>query len=161
MQTEISADLTELTTQLQQAETDLGQLNSHQIQDRLRAVEVTKCFETLPSFCYVTFTFILQEVIDMLDEMQPRLIKVDGRAHLLSTDDPEVDSICATVAGLRTRHATLESQACRYKQKLEVHNIIYDPLRYWSSLIMTFDYDRTRFQPKLNPSKTSENIKAF
>ena len=53
--------------------------------------------------------------------MQPRLIDVDDRVHRLSEGDPDVDLLRATVAGLRTRHVTLESQACRFKQKIEVN----------------------------------------
>lgn len=57
--------------------------------------------------------------------MEPRLIDVDEKVKKIKEDDPEVDSLRATVAGLRTRHITLESKACRYKQKLEVSNSRY------------------------------------
>ena len=53
--------------------------------------------------------------------MGPRLVDLDEKARLiLSTDDAEVDALRANVAALRTRHAILESQACRYKNKLQV-----------------------------------------
>lgn len=58
--------------------------------------------------------------MESLEEMEPRLIDLDDRIKNLSDEDPELDSIRAAVASLRTRHITLESQACRYKQKLEV-----------------------------------------
>lgn len=50
------------------------------------------------------------------------MVDLDQRVSLmsLSTEDAEVDSLRATVAALRTRHAILESQCCRYKHKLEV-----------------------------------------
>ena len=53
--------------------------------------------------------------------MEPRLIDVDQKVKLIDAEDPELDSLRAAVASLRTRHITLESQACRYKQKLEVN----------------------------------------
>lgn len=53
--------------------------------------------------------------------MEPRLIHVDDKVKNLTAEDPEIDSLRATVAGLRTRHITLESKACRYKTKLEVN----------------------------------------
>lgn len=52
--------------------------------------------------------------------MEPRLIDVDEKVKRIKDEDPEVDSLRAAVASLRTRHITLESQACRYKQKLDV-----------------------------------------
>lgn len=52
--------------------------------------------------------------------MEPRLIEVDERVRNMDAEDIELESLRAAVAGLRTRHITLESQACRYKQKLEV-----------------------------------------
>lgn len=58
--------------------------------------------------------------MESLEEMEPRLIDLDDRIKNLSDEDPELDSIRAAVASLRTRHITLESQACRYKHKLEV-----------------------------------------
>lgn len=54
--------------------------------------------------------------------MEPRLIDVDEKVKKIKEDDPEFDSLRASVAGLRTRHITLESKACRFKQKLEVNN---------------------------------------
>ena len=38
-------------------------------------------------------------------------------------DDPEAVSLKAAVAELRTRHATLDSQAARLKQKFEVRSV--------------------------------------
>ena len=38
-------------------------------------------------------------------------------------DDPEAVSLKAAVAELRTRHATLYSQAARLKQKFEVRSV--------------------------------------
>lgn len=58
--------------------------------------------------------------MESLEEMEPRLIDLDNKIKNLSDEDPELDSLRAVVASLRTRHITLESQACRYKQKLEV-----------------------------------------
>ena len=56
--------------------------------------------------------------------MGPKLLDLDERARLiLSADDAEVDALRANVAALRTRHAILESQACRYKNKLQVFQI--------------------------------------
>lgn len=40
-QVEMSADFTDLKTQLEQAEKDLGQLNERQIQDRLQLLDVS------------------------------------------------------------------------------------------------------------------------
>ncbi|XP_045033847.1 LOW QUALITY PROTEIN: titin-like [Daphnia magna] len=95
---DLSTDLDAMLAQLQQVEKDLQQFNSQQIQDRLPLIEA---------------------VMESLEEMEPRLIDLDDRIKNLSDEDPELDSIRAAVASLRTRHITLESQACRYKQKLE------------------------------------------
>ena len=65
----------------------------------------------------------MQAVLETLEEMEPRLIQIDERVKQISIEDPELDGLVATVAGLRTRHITLESQACRYKQKLEVTSL--------------------------------------
>ncbi|KZS15916.1 Uncharacterized protein APZ42_018313 [Daphnia magna] len=95
---DLFTDLDAMLAQLQQVEKDLQQFNSQQIQDRLPLIEA---------------------VMESLEEMEPRLIDLDDRIKNLSDEDPELDSIRAAVASLRTRHITLESQACRYKQKLE------------------------------------------
>jgi len=54
-----------------------------------------------------------------LDDLEPRLLDAESQIRSL-VDDPEADMLLATVAGLRTRHVTLESQAKRYKQKIQV-----------------------------------------
>jgi hypothetical protein len=61
--------------------------------------------------------------MESLEEMEPRLIEVDNKTKNLTAEDPELDSLRAAVASLRARHITLESQACRYKQKLEVKSV--------------------------------------
>lgn len=63
----------------------------------------------------------IQAVLELLEEMEPALIDVNNKVKEMSIQDTELDSLVATVAGLRARHITLESQACRYKQKLEVY----------------------------------------
>lgn len=75
--------------------------------------------------------------------MEPRLIQIDERVKQISIEDPELDGLVATVAGLRTRHITLESQACRYKQKLEVTSL-------WRFNLMThikWNFIRMRCRP--------------
>lgn len=52
--------------------------------------------------------------------MEPGLLDLDRRVNVLPVDDSEVDSLKADVAALRTRHVTLESQACRFKNELTV-----------------------------------------
>lgn len=37
--------------------------------------------------------------------------------------DPKLDLLVATLAGLRTRRTTLESQAYRYKQRCQVRSL--------------------------------------
>lgn len=61
----------------------------------------------------------MQSVVKQLNELEPRLLVIDSQIRSLD-DDPEADMLLATVSGLRTRHVTLESQAKRYKQKIQV-----------------------------------------
>jgi DNA repair exonuclease SbcCD ATPase subunit len=79
-------------------ETDLDKLNKEQLDDRLLKIE---------------------NVMESLDQLGPRLINADSQVRQLTVEDPEADLLSATVAGLRTRHATLESQANRFKQKVK------------------------------------------
>ena len=61
-------------------------------------------------------------MIESLVQLQPVLSDVDNRVRRLA-NDPEADLLSATVAGLRTRHATLQSQANRYKQTAKVGSL--------------------------------------
>merc|ERR550534_78663 len=61
---------------------------------------------------------LLEMNSEQLDDLEPRLLDAESQIRSL-VDDPEADMLLATVAGLRTRHVTLESQAKRYKQKIQ------------------------------------------
>ena len=83
--------------------------------------------------------------------MEPRLIDVDQKVKLIDAEDPELDSLRAAVASLRTRHITLESQACRYKQKLEVNVHLAEENRFNCS---EFFFNRT-LQKRLHQNRKS------
>jgi len=91
------SELSDILTHLQQVEIHLQEMNSEQLDDSLQRIE---------------------DVMQQLDQLEPRLLVVDGQVRHL-VDDPEADMLSATVAGLRTRHITLESQAKRYRQKVK------------------------------------------
>lgn len=121
MQSDLSTDVSEMQAQLQLAESHLDQLDPHQQQESLQAINVRLNFNLLHFFKHISILFHFQKIESSLGEMGPKMLDLDQRVGLLlSTEDTEVDSLRATVAALRTRHAILESQCCRYKNKLEV-----------------------------------------
>ena len=61
-------------------------------------------------------------MLNQLDDLDSPLMSVDDLVRQLG-DDPEAVSLKAAVAELRTRHATLDSQAARLKQKFEVRSV--------------------------------------